>query len=287
MSSLIGYALAYAASLLFAVSDVLVRKASRDISPAGILFLSLTSGIPSLAVVSILLGEPTLPGMWYLLLYCAIGAGHFYFGRLFFYTAVAGLGASSAAIIVSATPIMSSFLAVLLLGEDLRPPVLAALILVTLAAYIAARNPSGRPLQNVSRSRAVLAAAAATLIFASTTVAVRWIGFHADSPVLGVVASYTGAYPLALATVEARRVSWGKPALYTALAAGVVVAFAQASRYSSLELIPVPEASVLFGLFPVNTAVISAVAGGEDERPSKKHVVAALMSVAAVAIMFS
>ncbi len=290
--SLAGYVFAYLASLLFAISDILVRKATgRGIPPYGNLFLSLTVGIPLLALAGLM--DPPLEDIAVVSAYMAVGVLHFYLGRLLFYTAVAGLGASSSAILVSATPLAASVMAWIMLGEDLTTRLMISLILILVASYIAMRNPSGRPYHNVGRLRAIASGVTAVLIFSLSTVAVRWLGFMTSSPVVGALSSYVGAYPLAIATLHLGLArggsgtgSWSKSAIVLASLGGASVAFAQASRYTALDLISVPEASVLFGLFPVNTALLSAFVGGEEEKPGKKHGIAAFLAFAAVVIAF-
>ena len=274
----VGYLLAYAAGWLFAVSDVLVRGASRGLSPRDNLLLSLIYGTPLLALLSLALGESTM-SLEGIAVYSAIGALHFYLGRLLFYTAVASLGSASAAIIVSPSPIIASILAVVLIGEPLTLWQFLGLTLVAIGVYIAAAEPTGKPLGG-SKAAGAIAGVGSTLIFSFTMVAVRWASGEYGSPLLGATASYTAALAIVSLThrLNPTREAWSR-VKYAALA-GIAVALAQASRYTALSLIPVAEAAALISLFPVNTVIAASLAPWTEERIRGKHVLAAALAVA-------
>ncbi|MCE4610423.1 MAG: DMT family transporter [Desulfurococcales archaeon] len=278
----VGYILAYAAGWLFAVSDVLVRGASKGLSPRDNLLLSLVYGTPLLAALSLAFGEGAI-SLEGLAVYSAIGALHFYLGRLLFYTAVANLGSASAAIIVSPSPIIASILAVALLGEPLTLWQVLGLTLVAVGVYIAAAEPTGKPLTaGGSKAAGALAGVGSTLIFSFTMVAVRWASGEYGSPLLGATASYTAALAIVSLThrLNPGREAWGK-VRYAALA-GVAVALAQASRYTALSLIPVAEAAALISLFPVNTVIAASLAPWTEEKIRGRHIIAAGLAVVGV-----
>jgi len=280
------HGVAFAAGFLFAVSDVLVRRASRGLSPRANTLVSLLVGTPLLALLALLLGE-SIPRGEALLLYAAVGVLNFVVGRILFYTAVAGLGAASSAVIVSPVLLIAGFMAWLLLGEPLTPRLLAAALLVTLAIYLAVSRPSGRPLGGVSRRAAVAAGIAAPVVFAASSVMVRAAGLSSDSPVAGALVSYLAAFPFV--AVLARReipglaaAARGGDALLYAAGAGAAVTLAQASRYVSLDRLPVAEAVMLISLFPIHTVVLAALLG--EERVRRRHVAAAVLAFAGVAL---
>ena len=278
---LLGYFFAFAAGWLFAVSDVLIRGASRGLTPRDNLVLSLIFGVPILAAASAASGEPTL-GFDGLLVYSVIGAVHFYAGRLMFYTAVASLGSASAAIIVSPAPLLASMIAALALGEPLTPAKLAGLSMVTLGVYLAAVNPTGKPLGGGSKLLGLAAGAASTLIFASTTVAVRWANLEYGAPLTGATASYIAALSIAALTHRVSTPASGYVVL--AAAGGVAVALAQASRYLALSMVPVADAAALISLFPVNTVIAASIAPWTEERIKPRHLVAAALAAAGAAL---
>ena len=281
------HGVAFATGFMFAVGDVLVRRASRGLGPRANTLVSLLVGTPLLALLALALGEG-LPGGRALLLYAAVGVLNFVVGRILFYTAVAGLGAASSAVIVSPVLLIASFMAWLLLDEPLTLRLLLGAVLVTIAIYLAVSRPSGRPLGGVSRRAALIAGIAAPFVFAASSVMVRAAGLASDSPVAGAAVSYLAALPLValLARVEVPRVldeaRNGGPALLYSAAGGAAVTLAQASRYVSLDQLPVAEAVMLISLFPIHTVVLAALLGEERVRP--RHALAALIAFTGVAL---
>jgi len=290
---LLGYTAAFTAGLLFALSDVLVRVSTVRIKPQTMLSVSLIVGTPVLALASLLSGDP-LPGQREALLYAAAGILNFVVGRLLFYYAVAGLGATTASIITSPTILIAAIMAWALLGEPLTPQTLAGLTLVLAGIIAASYTPSGRPLQGVGARKGLLAGAASTLVFASTSILIRAAGAAGGSPFWGATISYITALPIAVvlafrATGSPRGVlPIGDPVLKAAGAAAVVVALAQLSRYTSLSLLPVAEAVILISLFPVHTAVLSVLFSEEaEERIGGRHLAGGLLSFAGILLALS
>ncbi len=286
----LGYAAAFNAGLLFAVSDVLVRVSSRRLPPRVMLAVSVIVGLPVLAAAAIASRAPP-PGVREAALYAVAGLLNFVVGRLLFYYAVAGAGATTASIVTSPTVLLSAILAWAVLGEPLSPELLAGLAMVVAGVLLASVEPSGDPLQGVGSRLGVLAGAASSLVFASTSVIVRAAGLQGGHPAWGVTISYAAALPfvVALAARAAggliRVLPLGDPVFRAAAGAAVAVALAQLSRYLSLHLLPVAYAVVLISLFPVHTAVLSmALSGRARENVRRRHVAGALLAFTGVAV---
>lgn len=289
MEDWIAYALAFNAGFMFALSDVLVRLVLGELRAQHMLLLSLAVGTPFLALVGALLGEDP-PGGEPAILYSAAGILNFAVGRYLFYVAVAALGAGSASVIVSPTVVLSGLLAWAILGEPLTAWDLAGLALVAISIYLAASKPSGSPLHGSRRSTGVAAGIAASLTFASTTVIVRAAGVESGAPAFGVALSYTTALPLAAYMAAKAPGGLGAIAgtsrrvLAAGVAAALIVAIAQLSRYAALSLVPVVQAVVLISLFPLHTvALASVILRGRGERVRPVHALSAGLAVAGVA----
>ncbi|MEB3860913.1 MAG: DMT family transporter [Desulfurococcales archaeon] len=282
----LGYLLAFASGFSFALSDVLTRMASKHVERSMLVLVSLLVGAPYLWLTGVLVGEQ-IPPPGPALIFAAIGLIHFGVARYLFYTAITGLGASSAAVIVSPVIVLSSFLAWLLLGEDLTIGKVAGAILVALAVFLAADKPSGAPLQGVSRRKGLAAGLAATLIFSISSVAVRYAGASSGSPILGAAISYTAAIPVPLAMVG-RSYKPGRlrgRGMFLAVLSALVVTSAQLFRYTALSMVPVVEALVFISLFPVHTAVLAAVLSGESgEKVRLVHAIAAGLAVLGIVL---
>ena len=291
----LGYAAAFAAGMLFAVSDVLVRMAGGAFRPRVLLALSVLVGTPLLLALALASGDP-FPRGRPLQLYMLAGVLNFVIGRLLFYIAVVGAGATTASIATSPTVLLSALLAWALLGEALEPRLLAGLLLVMAGVYLASSRPSGESLHGVRPLLGVVAGVAASLVFASTSVLVRAAGMEA-SPLWGVTVSYATALPivLVLASHDAggfrsfMGLVWSRRRhlAYAALAA-IVVGLAQASRYVSLHYLPVARAVILISLFPVHTVAFTALLSGEArERVGLRHLASALLGFTGVAVAYA
>lgn len=286
---LAGLIYAFLAGLLFAVSDVMVRAASRGVPPAVNVVLSLAVGTPLLYAASFVAGEEP-PGAVIAAGFALIGLLHFVVGRLMFYTAVAGMGASTASILVSPTMLLSSFMAWILLGEPIGAHTLASMALITASVYLSASRPSGPGLW-VTRRAALAAGLLASLVFAVTAVSIRLLSLQGGPPIMGAAISYTAALPASLlvASRSLRGLGLGglaRPFTYYSLAGGVAVTLAQMFRYMSLDSAPVAHALVLISLFPVHTAIISALTPGiSGERVGPRHLAASILGFAGVAVL--
>ncbi len=281
-----GHVLAFMAGLSFAANDVMTRILSRDVERETLVAISLLVGSPFLWIAGLAKGE-TIQGIEPVMVFAAIGLLHFGLARYLFYTAIAGLGAASAAITTSPVPVLSSMIAWAALGEELSIYDLAGIILVAAAILIVGLKPSGRPLQGVSSLKGLAAGLAASLIFSITSVLVRGATTEYNIAVLGAALSYTAAIPVILALARSRGSSLlvrRRDAIgVLAYVSGIIVATAQLLRYEALSRIPVAEAVILISLFPFHAMLLSKLLsdmGEEDVRAS--HVLAGVLAVAGV-----
>ncbi|MEB3859699.1 MAG: DMT family transporter [Desulfurococcales archaeon] len=290
-----GVLFAFLAGFLFAVSDVSIRVASQRFSPSQNLVATLVSGLPLLWAMALIVEGVPEPSRG-LGLYAAAGLLHFVAGRLLFYTAIAGLGATSAAITSSPTVVISSLLAWLFLGEALSAYDALGVVLVALAVYMAVSKPSGTPLQGVRRTVALASGIGATFIFSITAVVVRAAGIETGAPITGIAVSYTAALPVALvlASLKNNNPPWriqGIEARFIAVVAwaGVSVSLAQASRYLALYMTTVANAMILISLFPLHTLLLAHIASKriEGETVTPKHLAAALLALTGITLVLA
>lgn len=293
---LTGYIAAFAAGMLFAVSDILVREASSAYSPKTITLLTLVSGLPLLVAMSAFLeGLGRMP-LEAAAIYSLIGVLHFFVGRTLFYTSVSILGASTAAIITSPTPLLSSVLAWLFLGEEQSPMSIAGVAAVSLGIALSAYRPSGSPLirlsAKMSRVLGLASGLSASLIFSVTAILIRFSGLNFGYPLTGAAISYASALIPAVMTARVglgprRPFSGGERALFAAITAGLIVTAAQAARYYSLTVLPVAQAIALISLFPVHVVALALIFKPVGERPSLIHLAGSIMAFLGVSIVVS
>ncbi len=285
-----GYLLALASGFSFALSDVLTRIASKNIDRSLLVLTSLAVGTPYLWSVGLIVGE-NLPPAREALIFAFIGLIHFGVARYLFYTAITGLGASSASIIVSPVIVVSSILAWIFLGEELTARDALGAVMVAASIILASRSPSGRPLQGVSRRKGLIAGLLATLIFSVTSVLVRYAGSASGSPILGAAISYTTALPIPLVIAlrglgDSVVLRGGLSAWVIAVLAGLIVTSAQLFRYSALSMVPVVEALVFISLFPLHTVVLARILARESgEEVRLIHLVAALLAFTGIVMV--
>ncbi|MCE4601178.1 MAG: DMT family transporter [Desulfurococcales archaeon] len=281
----LGYAFALLAGLFFGLSDALVRAASVRLKPLENLSISLLVGTPLLWFFALAKGSTSVDStaMVYFIL---AGLLNFVVGRLLFYIAITSLGATTASILASPTVIVSAILAWLLLGESLSAIQMTGIVLVMIAVSLASFRPSGKPLHNSKTTIGVVAGIGSTVVFAITAILVRSAaGYLNADPLTGVAISYTSALPVALLLERGplRPGIMPRRELLYMVAAGVIVALAQLSRYQALNLTWVAKASVIISLFPLFTLLFSYVLRGEAmEEPSAVHLIAGVMAVAGI-----
>jgi drug/metabolite transporter (DMT)-like permease len=290
-SEVVGLVLAFTAGILFGAADVLIRAASVKLTPLANTLISLVVGTPMLWVAALVLSEVELE-LRAALLYALAGLANFVAGRLLLYTAISYAGAATAAVAASPTVVVASLMAWPLLGEELGAAEALGVCLVALAVYLASTKPSGEPLHGGTAAKGVALGLAASLLFAISTILVRQAsGYERASPLTGLAVSYTAALPVVASLAAKRRSTvslrlWSRYHAYAVLAA-VTVTLAQLSRYGSLALTRVAEATVLMSLLPLHTVAFSAILPGVRENPRLRHVVAAGLAVAGVALTVS
>ncbi|BEP18607.1 hypothetical protein PYJP_19590 [Pyrofollis japonicus] len=283
------YAVAFLSGLLFGISDGLVRAASRTLSPHVNLLISLLVGTPLLWLAVLIRGVESLASSA-ILAYVIAGLLNFVLGRLLFYMAVAALGAATATIVTSPVTAISALLAWPFLGEALSTLQLIGLVLFMAAIYLASSKPSGNPFQGLHHTKGVLAGISASLVFASSTLLVRYAAYNGGDPFEGTAISYTVAIPFAAILVHRRReygklAGLGKEHAYMIMAA-VCVALAQLSRYYSLTGLSVAKVVVLIGLFPLHTVLFVHVLGKRvEEKPTIRHLLAAILATIAITLV--
>ncbi len=286
----LGYAAAFTAGFLFAASDVLVRIASKGVTPRGMLAISLLAGTPFMLATALTL-EKGFPAGDEVLLYAAAGLLNFIIGRLLFYYAIAGAGATTASVTTTPTIIIAALLAWPVLGERLEANTLAGLLLVTGGIYLASKKPSGASMQGVNPRLGVLAGVASSFVFATTTLLVRAAGSSGGHPLWGATISYATALPIALALsrrdlaqvfAHARRL---RRELAAGVAGAIVVAGAQLSRYTALSILPVAYAVLLISLFPLHTALLARLSGtAVGEEVGLRHLAGGLLAFTGIAV---
>ncbi|MGZ8688358.1 MAG: EamA family transporter, partial [Gaiellaceae bacterium] len=219
------------AGALFGVLTLTVRAGlQRGADPEAGAFVVTGLGFVVGTVLAIpeLMGGVDLSDLWPFLLVGAIVPG---ISQILFILAVRDAGPSRAAILIGTAPLISVLIALLVLGEPFRPPVLAGTALIVAGGAILARERA-RP-AHFRMLGAVLALTCAGL-FAVRDNAVRFVARDANAPALAASAvSLLAASTIVLVSLLLLRRQGLPGKLRTALpafaAAGITLGLAYAS----------------------------------------------------------
>jgi DME family drug/metabolite transporter len=128
--------LALAAALLSAVATIFARQGLRSSDPYTGAWVSMIVGAVGLWVCVFVTGGVSEVSSRSLLLFTAAGLIGTIGGRLTRFLAIAKVGAPVSAAVSSLTPLIATFLAILLLGERITPPILAGTIVITIGTVL-------------------------------------------------------------------------------------------------------------------------------------------------------
>ncbi len=288
----LGLIAAFFSGLGFGIGTVLVRAASTRLSPLANVYVSLAIGTPILLVAAAASGELFTLDADGWILYGFTGLLHYLAGRLLLFYSVEKIGAASAAVSASPSIVLASVLAWVLLGEGVGARLGLAVILISIAVYLAGTKPSGLNVESRDKILGLTAGLSAAMVYASTTLIVRYTGENSGSPIAGVFASYLAAllvmapYTLATEGLPREDIAADKHLAF-ALAAGVLVSVGQMLRYEALSLIPVALVVVFVSMNSVYAALLSPFVGSARERPGARHLAAALLAVTALGLAAS
>lgn len=181
-------ALALASALCSAVATILIRRGLRRYGPYTGFWINLAVGTVGswLAVLAMGgVGRPTLAGLAFFALAGLIGTAG---GRLFRFLSIEAVGASIAAALINLSPLVSSLLAILLLGERVTLAVLAGTVVIvggTTLLSAGGRRVGLRPAQ-------LLLPGLSALCFGVVAV-LRKVGLSGMEPLPGVAVNVTAA----------------------------------------------------------------------------------------------
>lgn len=181
-------ALALAAALLSAVATIFARQGLRGSDPYTGAWINMIVGAIGLWIVVLATGGVGQVSTRSLLLFAAAGLIGTVGGRLTRFLAIEKVGATVTAAVGSVTPLIASFLAILLLGEFVTLPILmgtAVIVIGTVLLSTSGQRLGFRPWQ------IVLPLASATCF--GIVQIIRKVGLDDMGPVLGTCINLTAA----------------------------------------------------------------------------------------------
>jgi len=246
-------------ALCYGASSILARKGMKDSNPmTGVVIGSLVQAI--LLAVLVIADPPDAFNWTAVGLFVASGILASTLGRLFNFTSIDRLGVALAASIIGSSPLFSTLLAAVFLGEKIDAATLLGTVLVV--AGIAVTRSGGKAVKGL-RSSALLLPVASAIFYGASSVtrkaALNILPESAFGALIGAIASLTiySTYLLASRRTDELRVNWGGGKFW--LVNGVVVTLAWLSMFTALTNGKVSVVSALGGTSPLFSVILSAI----------------------------
>ena len=142
---MIGIVIALVASVSWAVGSIFVRLGIDRVRPAVATFLSVVAGLFYVSIIALIMDAGAFLNLSFSTIvgFVIVGLLSFGAGRLLYYVAVGMIGVGRATALGAATPIVSSGLAVLFLGELMTLPLAIGTLAVVGGVGLIVTQPSG------------------------------------------------------------------------------------------------------------------------------------------------
>jgi uncharacterized membrane protein len=280
------YALANA--FLFALHNMLTKKALRYSNPATAVISSLLINIMFLWTVSVLfvpLESLTSAGI---LIF--VGVGFFQPGltRLLSYKGIDALGIAITDPIRATTPLFSAIMAVIFLGEEVTLSIVAATVLIIAGITLLSWRSDSMKLTG---SAVYLWYPIAASALAGATQVVRKFGMAAvPHPFLAAAVTATSSFVVSLVTlwyVEKTQETWkmNRDCFWWFLAAGIVISLGMTCIYYALDLGKVSVVIPISSTGPFFSLILAAIFLRDVERVTSRIGISAAMIVGGVMIL--
>lgn len=280
------YALANA--FLFALHNMLTKKALRYSNPATAVISSLLINIMFLWTVSVLfvpLESLTSAGI---LIF--VGVGFFQPGltRLLSYKGIDALGIAITDPIRATTPLFSAIMAIIFLGEEVTLSIVAATVLIIAGITLLSWRSDSMKLTD---SAVYLWYPIAASALAGATQVVRKFGMAAvPHPFLAAAVTATSSFVVSLVTlwyVEKTQETWkmNRDCFWWFLAAGIVISLGMTCIYYALDLGKVSVVIPISSTGPFFSLILAAIFLRDVERVTSRIGISAAMIVGGVMIL--
>ncbi len=273
-------------ALCYGASSILARKGMKESNPmTGVIIGSLVQAV--LLAVLVIADPPDAFNWTAVGFFVASGILASTLGRLFNFTSIDRLGVALAASIIGSSPLFSTLLAAVFLGEKIDAATLFGTVLVVVGIAVAR---SGGKVVKELRSSVLLLPVASAIFYGASSVtrkaALNILPESAFGALVGAIASLTiySAYLLVSRRTGELWVNWGSGRFW--LANGVVVTLAWLSMFTALTNGKVSVVSSLGGTSPLFSVILSAILlkGSED---LNSRIVAGSLAIVAGAMVIT
>ncbi len=272
-------------AVCYGASSVLARKGMKDSNPmTGVIVGTLVQVI--LLAVLVIADPPDAFNWTAIGLFVASGILASTLGRLLNFMSIEKLGVALAATIIGSSPLFSTLLAALFLGEQVALSTLLGTVLVV--AGIAAARSGGQGMKGIQSNALLLPIASATFYGASSVTrkaALNILPESALGAVVGALASIVsfGAYLLLTQRTDDLRFNWESGKFF--IINGVVVTLAWLAMFSALTIGKVSVVTALGGTNPLFSVILSAILLKDSEKLNSRIIIGCLAIVAGAAVI--
>ena len=280
------YALANA--FLFALHNMLTKKALRYSNPATAVISGLLINIVFLWGVSVLFVPLSSLTSAAILIFAAVGLFQPGLTRLLSYKGIDALGVAITDPIRATTPLFSAMMAIIFLDEKLTVPIMVAtLMIIAGITLLSWRNGS----MKLAGSAVFLWYPIAASALAGATQVVRKFGLAAvPHPFLAAAVTATSSFVVSILTlwyVESSQQTWkmNRQCFWWFLAAGITISFAMVCIYYALDLGKVSVVIPIASTGPFFSLILASLFLRDVERVTSRIVLSAAMIVGGVLLL--
>ena len=280
------YALANA--FLFALHNILSKKALRHSNPATAVISGLLINIIFLWGLSVLFVPLSSLTSASILIFAVVGLFQPGLTRLLTYKGIDTLGVAVTDPIRATTPLFSAMMAIIFLGEKLTLPIVfATLMIIAGITLLSWRNGS----MNLGGSAVFLWYPIAASALAGATQVVRKFGLAAvPHPFLAAAVTATSSFIVSILTlwyVEKSQETWkmNRQCFWWFLAAGITISFGMVCIYYALDLGKVSVVIPIASTGPFFSLILTALFLRDVERVTLRIVLSAAMIVGGVLVL--
>jgi uncharacterized membrane protein len=272
-------------AVCYGVSSVLARKGMKDSNPmTGVMVGTLVQVI--LLAVLVIANPPDAFNWTAIGLFITSGIFASTLGRLFNFISIERIGVALSATIIGSSPLFSTLLAALFLGEQVALSTLLGTVLIVVG--IAAARSAGQTVENLRSNVLLLPIASATFYGASSVVrkaALNILPEPTFGAVVGAMASIAsfGVYLLLTQNTDDIQFNWGGGKFF--IINGVVVTLAWLAMFSALTIGKVSVVTALGGTNPLFSVILSAILLKDSEELNPRIVVGCLAIVVGAAVI--
>ena len=272
-------------AVCYGASSVIARKGMKDSNPmTGVIIGSLVQVI---LLASIVIADPPAAFNWTAMgLFVASGIFASTLGRLLNFMSIDRIGVALSASIIGSSPLFSTLLAAVFLGEQVDLATLLGTVLIV--AGIAIARSGGQALKNIRSNALVLPIASAIFYGASSVVrkaALSILPESAFGAVVGAMASLSAfaIYLLVSRRTDELQVNWAGGKFW--VVNGVIVTLAWLAMFSALTIGKVSVVTALGGTNPLFSVILSAILLKGSEELNLRIVVGSLAIVAGAMVI--